>query len=137
MIVKSFNGTKELGLQEFKEKTKLFLDEIQALLVDKVSLSLSASWNILQQAVAKLVIIIEENLGDLFAGTEKKAEAMKIAEQMIDMILVITVVPFVPVLIKPLFSRYIKNVLMQIASGSIDAIVSTFRATNVFPSKGE
>ena len=34
-----------------------------------------------------------------------------------------------------LLNRYIKQIFMQIVSGSIDAIVSTFHTTKVFPPK--
>jgi hypothetical protein len=124
-----------MGLQQFNEKSVKFLADIKESLTSVTKISLAAAWKFLQTAIAQLVIIIEETLGDVLAGPEKKAQAMAVAEQVVDTLLVAVVIPFIPALVKPILNKYIKQIFMQIVSGSIDAIVSTFHTTNVFPPK--
>lgn len=97
-------------------------------------LPLHAAWQLIQTALAKTVLIIEQNVVGAVSGPEKKAAAMAIIGQVVNVVIGSITLPYVPLWIQNMMGNYIKTFLLEVASGSIDALVSTFHDTGVFPS---
>lgn len=98
-------------------------------------LKLPEAWRIIQDATAQTVIIIERNVGRALSGPEKKAKALARIEKVIDVVCALIDVPFIPDWAESYADRYIKLFLLEVADGSIDALVKTFHDTGVFPPK--
>lgn len=127
-----------MSLEDIKTGAQALIDNLKVKLAElKGRLSLSSAWKIIQESLAKIVLLIEQKAGEILSGPDKKAAAMLIISNVIDVVVVAVDVPFVPELVEKQFDVFIKKFLMAIASGSIDALVSTFHSTNVFPPKEE
>lgn len=100
-------------------------------------LRLRDAWKIVQTAVGQVVILIQSNVGDALSGPEKKAYAMRVIGAVVDIVCAVVVIPGIPLWVNGLLGKYIKQFLLEVADGSIDAIVSTFHATGVFEQKKE
>jgi len=121
-----------------KLETQELLEKIQASLKSLGKrVPLSSAWCVVQEAVASTVLSIERNIGNRYAGAEKKALAMARIERIVDVIVAFIYIPYVPLWINSLIAKYIKMFLMQVADGSIDAIVSTFHEVGVFEPKSK
>lgn len=105
-------------------------------LSDIKKVSLDEAWKIIQLAIASIVQIIEKIAIDL-SGPDKKAIALDFINSFYDKVFVIIDVPFVPSFIEPIIHRYIKLMLLSMASASIDATVTIFRNTGIFFKKGQ
>ena len=122
------------------------LDEVQAgaqVIIDDIKLKLTNSkfplasvWKLLQESIAKVVLLIEQK-AQVLAGPDKKAAAMLIVSNIIDVAAVAIDIPFVPDIVEAQLESIVKSLLLTIASGSIDALVSTFKDTGIFPPKKE
>lgn len=99
------------------------------------SVALSEAWKILQLVVASVVQIIETTAKDL-AGSDKKAIAIDYVNKFYDTTFSIIDVPVVPNLVEPIIHKYVKIILMIMVSSSIDAMVTIFKETGIFISKG-
>ena len=92
------------------------------------------AWRILQIAVAKIIQRIEQVAIDL-SGKDKKTVAMGLLSSFYDSVFLVVDIPFVPNVLEPIIHRHIKSFLMILVGSTIDAMVTTFRDTGVFPSK--
>jgi hypothetical protein len=127
-----------MSLADIKTSAEDLIDKLKLkLLTLKTKLSLSGAWQIIQESLANVVLLIEQKAGEVLSGPDKKAAAMLIISNVIDVVVVAVDIPFVPELVEKQFDVFIKKFLLAIASGSIDALVSTFHSTNVFPPKEE
>lgn len=127
-------------LENLKPKIDEIIAEVQtelASLGDSAKVGLSAAWKIIQESIGKVVIAIQEQIGDSLSGPEKKQAALDYIGQVIDVVAKYIDLPYVPEWVEAILDKYLKMLLLQIASGSIDAIVSTFHTTGVFPPKKE
>lgn len=95
------------------------------------------AWRIIQDSIARTVLLIEKEIGKSLSGPEKKAQAMASVEKVIKIVCNIIDLPIVPEWIEGYIDIYLHRFLMEVASGSIDAIVKTFHDTGVFPPKKE
>lgn len=109
-------------------KTKEGLKEVQRV-------ALAEAWKVLQLATASIIQVIEA-IGNDLTSPEKKALAMNLLGDFYDKVFVSIDIPVVPNLIEPILHKYIKAFLMILISSTIDALVTTFRQTGVFISKG-
>lgn len=109
-------------------KTKEGLKEVQRI-------ALAEAWKLLQLTAASVIQIIEA-IGNDLSSPEKKALAMTLLGDFYDKVFVAIDIPVVPNVIEPLLHKYIKAFLMILVSSTIDALVTTFRETGVFISKG-
>jgi len=100
-------------------------------------LKLWEACRIINEATASTVLAIEKHIGRSISGPEKKEKAMRAVEHVIDILCNVIDVPMLPNWVELALERYMKIFLMEVASGSIDAFVKTFRDTGVFPPKGE
>ena len=100
-------------------------------LKDLKKIALSEAWKILQLATAGVVQIIEKLASDL-GGAEKKEIAIAYLNSFYDKVFVVVDIPFVPNIIEPVMHKYVKTMLMIMASASIDATVTIFRQTGIF-----
>jgi hypothetical protein len=125
-----------MGLEELKDNLKTLLSDLAVSIKERhEKCSLSAGWRLVQECVAKVVLIIESTVGSALSGPEKKEQAMEAIGKIVDTVMVIIDVPFVPEWFEQRVDKYIRIILMDIASGSIDALVTTFHDTGVFPPK--
>lgn len=97
-------------------------------------IALSEAWKILQLATAGVVQIIEKTAGDL-EGKEKKDIAIIYLNSFYDKVFFVVDIPFIPTIIESVVHKYVKSILMIMASASIDAIVTIFKQTGVFLKK--
>lgn len=109
-------------------KIKEGLSEVQRI-------ALAEAWKVLQIATASVIQIIEA-IGNDLSSPEKKALAMTLLGDLYDKVFVAIDIPVVPNVIEPILHKYIKAFLMILVSSTIDALVTTFRETGVFISKG-
>ena len=98
----------------------------------KNRLRIKDAWRMVQDSIAKVVIIIEKNIGSDMPGAEKKAIAMNVIEKVVDIVCALIDIPGIPRWIQSALYKYLKKFLLEVADGSIDAIVKTFRETGVF-----
>ena len=115
-----------LEVEKLIKQTKTSLNEVQ-------TVALSQAWKILQLAVASVIQIIENTAIDL-QGKDKKAIAMELLSKFYDSVFVVVDIPFVPNIFEPMIHKYVKNLLMILVGATIDAMVTTFKQTGVFPS---
>lgn len=78
-----------------------------------------------------MVQIIEKFANDL-AGQEKKEIAIAYLNSFYDNVFVVVDIPFIPNIMQPMIHKYVKGILMIMASASIDATVTIFRQTGIF-----
>lgn len=109
-------------------RTKEGLKEVQRI-------ALAEAWKLLQLAAASVIQIIEA-IGNDLSSPEKKALAMALLGDFYDKVFVAIDIPVIPNMIEPILHKYIKAFLMILVSSTIDALVTTFRETGVFISKG-
>lgn len=109
-------------------KTKESLKEVQRI-------ALAEAWKLLQLATASIIQVIEA-IGNDLTSPEKKALAMTLLGDFYDKVFIAIDIPVVPNFIEPILHKYIKAFLMILLSSTIDALVTTFRQTGVFISKG-
>lgn len=101
---------------------------------DATKVALPQAWTMLQLMIAEIIQAIEANYTTL-AGADKKTIAMNCLSTFYDSVLVSVTIPFIPVFIQPIISKYIKSLLMLMVGATIDAMVTTFKNTGVFISK--
>lgn len=92
---------------------------------------LEQAWKFIQVALAKLVLLIEQEAADQLANPEKKAVAMQYAQQIIKLVISTVSVPGLPAWLDTFLAGWLSQLLTQLASGSIDAIVTTFQSAGV------
>lgn len=114
-------------VEKLVAKTKQGLQEVKRI-------ALSEAWKILQLTIASVVQIIEAMCSDL-SSPEKKALAMEMLNKFYDSVFVVVDIPVVPNIFEPIIHKHVKAILMILVSSTIDALVTTFRATGVFLSK--
>lgn len=117
-------------MSKLSEAAKNIIAGVKARLGDH-KVSLSAAWTIIQGTIAEVVLLIEREVGTSLSGPDKKAAAMAVISNVIDVVVVAVDIPFIPEIIEQQLDVVIKKILLIIASGSIDAIVTTFRVTGV------
>lgn len=98
-------------------------------------IAIGDAWKILQLTIANIVQIIE-NMATNLEGKEKKEIAIEYINTFYDKVFSVVDVPFVPSILEPIIHKYVKSILMIMASSSIDATVTIFRTTGVFLKKG-
>lgn len=98
------------------------------------SVALPQAWTLLQLMVAEIIQAIEINCTNL-KGSDKKTIAMTILSSLYDSVFTSVTVPFIPLFIQPIISKYIKSLLMLLVGATIDAMVITFRNTGIFIQK--
>lgn len=98
-------------------------------------IAIGDAWKILQLTIANIVQIIE-NIATNLEGKEKKEIAIEYINTFYDKVFSVVDVPFVPSILEPIIHKYVKSILMIMASSSIDATVTIFRTTGVFLKKG-
>ncbi len=108
-----------------------FFADIKNKLAGFDSLSIPDTWNIFNTALSQIVLTIETYLKDLI-GPEKKALALAYLERFFDEVLVPIDIPWVPAWLEKILDPLIKKLFLQLASGAIDALVSTLNKTGVF-----
>lgn len=123
-----------MSLADFTAKTQLILAsvaiEVQAI---GAKIPLSQAWKIIQTATATTVLQIEQSVGNTLAGPDKKAQVLAVTSKVIDITLANVQIPYIPPWIVRMLGGWLKVLLLQIAGGSVDAIVTTFHVTNVIP----
>lgn len=122
---------------------EFILNEINRLIEESKSsigniktIALNEAWKILQVTVAYVVQILEKSATEL-SGADKKALAMELLSKFYDGVFIVVDIPFVPNILEPIIHKQVKNILMLLVSGSIDATVTIFRKTGVFLTKGQ
>ena len=125
-----------MSIETLNAATKIISDKFKALIQNSsVKLTLRAAWSIIQDAIAQTVWAIETNIGNAISGPEKKAKALEVIAGIIDVVFVTVNIPYIPGWVESLLEKYIRKFLLDIADGSIDAIVKTFHDTGVFAPK--
>lgn len=131
MVQKIDNLIVELIKKESEDiilTTKNSLKNIKSIAVDE-------AWKLIQLAVASIVQIIEKIATNL-EGKDKKSIALEFINSFYDRVFTIIDIPFVPSFVEPIIHRYVKLLLISMASASIDATVTIFKNTGVFLKKG-
>lgn len=108
--------------------------EAQKSIKDIKRVSIDSAWKLLQLASASLIQNVELTNNNL-SGLDKKQLVLRYLDTFYDSVFSVVDVPFVPQLVEPILHRYIKKILMMMASSSIDATVTIFRSTGVFKKK--
>lgn len=117
-----------------ENKINILIEETKNSLLNIKRVSIDQAWKILQLAIASVVQVLEV-VGTDLAGKDKKELALKYLNKFYDSVFIVVDIPFVPPLVEPLLHKYIKLILMTMASASIDATVTIFRQTGVFKTK--
>ena len=99
-------------------------------------LALNEQWKAFQVYVGNVVVAIEQSAAvEILTSLEKKQEALEAAALFYDNYIEKFDLPYVPNIVEPLVDKYIKKIFLILASGSIDATVSTLRQFNVIKKK--
>lgn len=117
------------------QKVNLLIEEAKKLKT-KARVPLDEAWKILQNALTEIVIEIQNELSE-WAGESKKIIAMEALSNFYDNVIEKVDIPGVPNIIEPIVDKYIKKLLLLIASGSIDSMVATLKKIGVFKNKDE
>lgn len=115
-------------VEKLVQKAKESLKEVR-------NVALAEAWKILQLTAASIIQVIEA-MGNDLSSPEKKQLAMDLISGFYDKVFIVIDIPVVPNLFEPIIHKYVKGVLMILVSSTIDALVTTFRNTGVFLSKG-
>jgi hypothetical protein len=107
------------------------VSKAKSLLQSTKQVAMPQAWNVLQLAIAEVIQSIENNNPNL-RGADKKTLAMAMLSNFYDQVFTVINFPFVPKFLQPIIQKYVKQILMILASSSIDALVTTFRNTGVF-----
>jgi len=127
-----------MGADEVTKETDTFCDRLREQFISVGrKVKLWEAWRIIQGAIANTVLLIEREIGKSLSGPEKKAQAMASVEKVVKLVCNIIDLPVVPEWVEAYIDTYLQRFLMEVASGSIDAIVKTFHDTGVFPPKKE
>lgn len=121
-------------LEVLKPELENLVQESKNALNEVKRVAIAQAWKILQLAVARIIQSIESTAKDL-AGKDKKTVAMTLLSNFYDSVFLVVDVPFVPNVLEPIIHRYVKSFLMILVGSTIDAMVTTFRETGVFPVK--
>jgi hypothetical protein len=121
-------------LELLKPELESLILEAKNALKEVRIVAVSQAWKVLQLAVAKIIQAIEVAAVGV-AGKDKKAVAMEILSRFYDSVFIVVDIPFVPTLVEPIIHKYVKAFLMILVGSTIDAMVTTFKDTGVFPSK--
>ena len=113
-------------LENLINKSKETLGEVKRV-------ALPQAWKILQLTIAEIIQKIEIN-GQNLAGKDKKTVALTLISQFYDKVFLIIDLPFVPSILEPIIHNSVKSLLMLLVGSTIDALVTTFKNTGVFPS---
>lgn len=116
------------------DKIDELIIEAQKSIKDIKRVSIDSAWKLIQLASANLIQNVELTHGNL-PGLDKKQLVLRYLDTFYDSVFSIVDVPFVPQLVEPILHKYIKKILMMMASSSIDATVTIFRSTGVFKKK--
>lgn len=103
---------------------------------EKSRISLRVGWNVFQQALSEITVLIERVYLDV-TGPEKKKAAMDAAEVFFDSVLTAVLLPYIPSFLQWIFKTQIRYIFLQLANGSIDALVATFNSLGIFSSKNK
>lgn len=114
-------------LAELVKSNQENLNKIQKVALDQ-------AWKTLQLATAEIIQTIQVNYPTL-AGKDKKELALTFLSTFYDSVFSVINIPFLPSLLQPIISKYIKVILMIMISSSIDAMVTIFKQTGVFQKK--
>lgn len=116
------------------DKIDELIVEAQKSIKDIKRVSIDSAWKLIQLASANLIQNVELSHSNL-PGIDKKQLVLRYLDTFYDNVFSIVDVPFVPQLVEPILHKYIKKILMMMASSSIDATVTIFRSTGVFKKK--
>lgn len=119
-------------LENLKPELEKLVEESKNALGEVKRVALAQAWKILQLTVVNVIQKIETNAPDL-AGKDKKTIALSILSQFYDKVFLIIDIPFVPTLLEPIIHNSVKSILMILVGSTIDAMVTTFRNTGIFP----
>lgn len=104
---------------------------------EKVTLTADSAWDMLQQAIADIVAIIED-VGEYTPNSDKKKAAMIAVTDFFDgVIYPIQVTPRALFFLEPVVDAITRKIFLSLASGSIDATVKLLRKLGVFKKKEE
>ena len=112
-------------LEKLIQESKTGLGEVKRV-------AIAQAWKILQLTVANIIQSIEIN-GNGIAGKDKKTAALEMISQFYDQVFNIVDIPFVPPILEPIIRSYVKSLLMILVGSTIDAMVTTFKNTGIFP----
>lgn len=116
---------------ELSSSLEVLIDKVKRSLSDSKSVAMSQAWGILQIAIAETIKIIEESNPSL-KGSNKKAIALAMINMFYDKVFLVVTIPYVPVVLQPIISRYTKALLMLLVSSAIDSMVEIFRKSGIF-----
>lgn len=119
-------------LEILKPEVESLIQEAKLALKEVRVVAVAQAWKILQLAVAKTIQAIEIAAVGV-AGKDKKAVAIEILSKFYDTVFVVVDIPFVPTIVEPIIHKYVKSFLMILVGSTIDAMVTTFKDTGVFP----
>lgn len=117
-----------------KESEDIIIKSKESLTTIK-TVTIDEAWKLIQLAIASVVQIIEKIAINL-EGKDKKLIALEFINTFYDRVFTIIDIPFVPSFVEPIIHRYVKLLLISMASASIDATVTIFKNTGVFLKKG-
>jgi hypothetical protein len=119
--------------EQLQERLQKLVDEFTKQLNSAKSVTIDQAWKILQLAIADIIQVIEIKVIGV-KGSDKKAIAMELLSKFYDTVFLVVDVPFVPNLVEPIIHKYVKSLLMMLASSTIDAMVTTFKNVGIFSS---
>jgi len=112
-------------LENLISQSKIALGEVKRV-------ALPQAWKILQLTIAEIIQKIEIN-GQNLEGKDKKIVALSLISQFYDNVFLVIDIPFVPPILEAIIHNSVKNLLMVLLGATIDALVTTFKNTGVFP----
>jgi len=119
------------NLQQLQDLLKNLAAEFKTQLEAGKRVTVDQAWKIIQLAIADIIQAIEIKLPNT-AGKDKKAVAMELLSSFYDSVFLVVDIPFVPNLLEPIIHKYVKSLIMLLASSAIDAMVTTFRNVGIF-----
>jgi hypothetical protein len=116
---------------ELSSSLEALIDKVKKSLSGSKSVAMSQAWGILQIAIAETIKIIETSNPSL-KGSNKKTIALAMLSMFYDKVFLVVTVPYVPVVLQPIISKYTKALLMLLVSSAIDSMVEIFRKSGIF-----
>lgn len=116
---------------ELSSSLETLIDKVKKTLSGSKSIAIYQAWGILQIAIAETISTIEES-NPLLKGSNKKAIALAMLSMFYDKVFLVVTVPYVPVVLQPIISKYTKALLMLLVSSAIDSMVEIFRKSGIF-----
>ena len=113
-----------------QNKLALLVESARTSLNNVQRVALFEAWKLLDEAIATVVITLQDFATNL-SGPEKKAEAMSVISEFYDKVFTIVEFPFIPKILQPVVQSYVKKILMILVSAGIDSTVKILKAKGV------